>query len=92
MCWIWSAGGVVVVVLLLVLPHMELATELVNGLLLTGPRVESTTAAAALVMVGCWGRSPAESMVMMMLVEQAERFLRGEGVEKIGMTSLRTVG
>lgn len=80
------------VVLLLVLPHMELATELVNGLLLTGPRVESTTAAAALVMVGCWGRSPAESMVMMMLVEQAERFLRGEGVEKIGMTSLRTVG
>lgn len=81
-----------VVVLLLVLPHMELATELVNGLLLTGPRVESTTAAAALVMVGCWGRSPAESMVMMMLVEQAERFLRGEGVEKLCMTSLRTVG
>lgn len=63
-------------VLLLVLPHMELATELVNGLLLTGPRVESTTA-AALVMAGCWGRSPAESMVMvvvvvMLLVEQVE--------------------
>lgn len=92
MCWIWSAGGVVVVVLLLVLPHMELATELVNGLLLTGPRVESTTAAAALVMVGCWGRSPAESMVVMLLVEQVERFLRGERVEKLGMTSLRTVG
>lgn len=55
---------------------MELATELVNGLLLTGPRVESTTA-AALVMAGCWGRSPAESMVMvmvvvMLLVEQVE--------------------
>ena len=74
MCWIWSAGGVVVVVvLLLVLPHMELATELVNGLLLTGPRVESTTAAAAFVMVGCWGRSPAESMVVMLLVEQVEK-------------------
>lgn len=77
MCWICSACGAVMVVLvvvllllLLVLPHMELATELVNGLLLTGPRVESTTA-AALVMAGCCGRSPAESMVTV-VVEQVE--------------------